>query len=154
MEHYRPKSNVNKEDLPKNSKAGDYGYYWLRVEWSNLLYACHDCNKVGAKGTRFPLENPKDRIKLPKFNSKTGLPINTHITDLDKIEKPLLINPEVTEPRNHLAINAIGEIYVLNKSPQGEATIQVCRLYRDTLLLARRGMIDDFACRIKEQLDF
>jgi hypothetical protein len=124
------------------------------VEWSNLLYACHDCNKNGAKGTRFPLENPKNRIKNPTFDSKTGLPTNTHITDLDAIEKPLLLNPEVTEPRNHLAINAIGEIYAINQSAKGEASIEVCRLQRQSLLLPRQKIIDNFVTRIKDQLDF
>lgn len=154
VEHYRPKNSVSLEDLPKKSKAGDYGYYWLRVEWSNLLYACHECNKVGAKGTRFPLEDTKNRIKIPQFDSKTGLPTNTHITDLDAIEKPLLLNPEVTEPRNHLAINAIGEIYELNGSAIGKTTIEICRLQSQPLLLARQEIIDRFSVQIKRQLEF
>lgn len=73
---------------------------------------------------------------------------------MDAIEKPLLLNPEVTEPRNYLIINAIGEIYALNQSAKGEKTISICRLYRDTLILARKTIIDNFANRIKQQLEF
>ncbi len=41
IEHYRPKE----------------AYFWLKIEWTNLLYACHDCNMVGSKGTLFPTVN-------------------------------------------------------------------------------------------------
>ena len=39
IEHYRPKGSV------QGSRHG--GYYWLCLEWSNLLPACHECNKIG-----------------------------------------------------------------------------------------------------------
>jgi hypothetical protein len=37
VEHYRPKKGVTGEVHE--------GYYWLCYEWSNLMPACHDCNK-------------------------------------------------------------------------------------------------------------
>ncbi|PYF10278.1 uncharacterized protein (TIGR02646 family) [Rhodobacter viridis] len=38
IEHYRPKSEV--EDAPEH-----LGYWWLAMEWTNLLPSCIDCNR-------------------------------------------------------------------------------------------------------------
>lgn len=54
VEHYRPKKKCRKK-IPTHQ-----GYYWLGYEWTNLLYACGNCNN--SKGTQFPLEDTGIRI--------------------------------------------------------------------------------------------
>lgn len=149
IEHYRPKASVNSKDLlPKQNHEG---YFWLKIEWSNLLYACHDCNYKGSKGTRFPLSNPKNRILKPIFDSE-NLPIYLNIRQLNALEQPLLINPEVDNPYLHLRINTFGQITPINNSVKGEISIQVYNLKRNSLLQKREKIINDFKIRIEKQL--
>ena len=53
IDHYRPRRAVEDEDgnrVMVNSNGEERvphpGYYWLAYEWSNLLYACSDCNRI------------------------------------------------------------------------------------------------------------
>ncbi len=48
VEHYRPKNAVA-------DGGGHVGYYWLALEWSNLVLGCPACNGQGAKGNKFPV---------------------------------------------------------------------------------------------------
>lgn len=86
IEHYRPKGALNGR---KHS-----GYYWLCYEWSNLLPACHDCNKKGAKGNFFPIRGVEASIvmngNLPDFNENLITSLNLYYK-----EDPLLLNPEI-----------------------------------------------------------
>ena len=136
IDHYRPKTD----------------YFWLKIAWTNLVYSCHDCNMNGSKGTQFPLINEKNRIKEPNFSAQ-GLPKNYHIIELDKIEQPLLINPEVTNPYFHLRINKFGDVEEINNSLQGARTKGVCKLNRDSLHIKRATIINNFVTRISKQLE-
>lgn len=106
VEHYRPKSKV-KED--KNHE----GYWWLAMDWDNLLPSCADCNRVrhqplypeewqarakeisaethakSGKATSFPLEDN---------NTRKGYDARDEIED----EKRLLLNPCLDNPEEHL----------------------------------------------------
>ena len=109
IEHYRPKGMVTHQngkcvmvDANGGKKVPHPGYYWLAYEWSNLLYACIDCNRINTKkhggktvgkGTRFPVEG--------KHATEPGGDVN---------ERPLLLNPMVDEPDEHLSINKRGFI--------------------------------------------
>lgn len=153
IEHYRPKNNVHSKDLARGQKPAQAGYFWLRIEWTNLLYACHACNRTGAKGTHFPLENAQKRVLTPVLDAQ-GLPTNTNITDLDQQEKPLLINPEITEPRKHLKINYLGNIVAVNQSKHGAKSIEVYDLKRENLNKRRSNIIQGFREDILQQLKF
>lgn len=135
IDHYRPKTD----------------YFWLEIAWTNLVYSCHDCNMNGSKGRQFPLINEENRIKEPKFSAQ-GLPINYNIIELDNIEQPLLINPEVTNPYFHVRINKFGHVEEVNNSLRGATTKEVCKLNRDGLHRKRATIINNFITRIRTQL--
>ncbi len=135
IEHYRPKE----------------AYFWLKIEWTNLLYSCHDCNRVGSKGALFP--TLKDKISTPELTTN-GFPTHKHtyIYELDKIEQPLLLNPEVTNPYYHLRIDKFGKLIEIDNSRKGKETSIVCRLNRDALHRKRAKIINDFINRIQQQI--
>jgi 5-methylcytosine-specific restriction endonuclease McrA len=141
IDHYRPKSSVAVQDLAYKQTHG--GYYWLKAEWTNLLLACYDCNRNGVKGTRFPIKDKRNRISAPTDFS---------IQVLDEIEQPLLINPEVTNPANHLRVKKDGHLYPIQKSDKGKVTMEICKLDREPLLIKRQEIIDNFKNRIDFQL--
>ncbi|MBN3137966.1 HNH endonuclease family protein [Pectobacterium punjabense] len=137
IEHYRPKGKV----YIKNGTVVEEkdGYYWLAASWKNLLISCVDCNqrrsqleedgitwRVTGKGCFFPLVNEDMRAAGPIGVSA---------------EQPLLINPCVTDPEQHIRLLENGSIESMqihgNPSPQGVATIEICGLKRLELLKSR-----------------
>jgi uncharacterized protein (TIGR02646 family) len=86
VEHYRPKGAVR-----DNGRKILPGYYWLAYSWSNLYYACADCNQY-RKGDRFPLQNEAERALC-------------HHDDINR-ETPLLLNPGgPADPRDYIRFN-------------------------------------------------
>jgi len=145
VEHYRPKNAVDIRDLSIGTTHS--GYYWLGNEWSNLLIACIWCNATGRKGTRFPLSNPIARVTIPP--ALVPPPPGTYNTAANHInhiylsvERPLIINPEVTNPSTHLKIERTGKLIERNASPQGNKTIEILDLNRGGLLIKRKEIID------------
>jgi hypothetical protein len=150
VEHYRPKDAVNVLDLV--AKQNHDGYYWLGNEWSNLLLSCSACNSGDAKGTRFPISNNANRIihdqpvsalivlnrNLCKLNSTRLLP-----------EAPVLLNPEYDIPETHLTFDNTGQIKHIVGSVRGQRTIEILNLYRNTLLIARQDLMNDFVNDVK-----
>ena len=135
IEHYRPK------------KAG---YYWLGYAWSNLLIACRHCN--GRKGTQFPLEpdgkhiaftgDPADDLQADCFRADKGLL---------QAEKPLLLNPEIDDPNDHLAFRPDGSIH--GKTWRGKETIRICGLDTDGMKKERKKIKDALVVRINRATD-
>ncbi|SOD17797.1 hypothetical protein [Pedobacter xixiisoli] len=151
VEHYRPKKGVT-------GQPGHDGYYWLCYEWSNLLPACHDCNKTRSKGNHFPVVN----------NSYQTLPvISAGVIDLShnrldshtlsQLEVPLLLNPEFPgfDPFHYFKISNHGQMApnphaVLLNQQKAETTISKIRLNRDKLsLVFRKREIRYFMKRLK-----
>lgn len=134
VEHYRPKSAVKNEDDTDvivnigGKKKPHPGYFWLAYAWENLLPSCRDCNsitkkktagiKIG-KGTCFPVKG---------FRAvKPG----EHIR-----EEPLLINPVLVDPNQHISIDKNGILY--SSTPEGITTIRIFGLNtREALVTAR-----------------
>jgi hypothetical protein len=92
VDHFRPKNAVAVE---KNEARHD-GYYWLAFIWKNFRLSSHRSNRLrknpetgetGGKGDRFPLLDPKKRLRTPTSSQ----------ADLDN-EGPLLLDP--TKPRD------------------------------------------------------
>lgn len=136
VEHYRPKAKVEED------KTHD-GYYWLGCEWSNLLLACPACNGKGAKGNKFPLKPNGQRVYEgnPLDNLGNWLRINCLTHDLVLLlECPLLLNPELDEPKTHFRFTALGEL--IGKTDKGKATIEICDLNRDALVEQRQGILN------------
>lgn len=149
VEHYRPKKGVTGE-------VHD-GYYWLCYEWSNLLPACHDCNKQRSKGNHFPVEGT--RQTTPVFISG-AIDLNEsrlNSNSLSVLEIPLLLNPEFPtfDPFAYFKIDANGKfIPQPNETTleyrKANATIEKIRLNRDKLLLGfRKRKIRYYMNRIK-----
>ena len=58
--------------------------------------------------------------------------------------QPLLLHPEADEPKRHLAFRPDGRVYPKDRSPRGEATIDICKLNRGPLVIERRRLVDKF----------
>lgn len=142
VEHYRPKAGVDGKDL----QVGEVhkGYYWLGNEWSNLLLACQSCNGQGSKGNRFPIQG----IRL--LNHPVD-PLQFSIQHQSMLEEiPLLLNPELLDPLDHILLDQDGLMY--GKTIFGTISIEIYNLNRDGLITRRLKIIQEFVNRINKQL--
>lgn len=139
IEHYRPKGKVVIDPVPpRTARITKDGYYWLAAKWHNLLISCADCNRprtqldhddvarVIGKSNYFPLGDEGMRAAGPR-----GL----------QNEEPLLLNPCVDDPNEHLMFLDDGRIQpaILNgvESQKGKASIRYLGLGRLELLQMR-----------------
>lgn len=120
IEHFRPKGAWRQA---KGSKLMRPGYYWLAYEWENLLWSCKVCNGKH-KANTFPLGDPTTRNCVGR--STAG-------------ETPLLINPTVIDPRDHIRFELERAIA---DTELGETTIDVLQLNREQLLEERRARLN------------
>ena len=154
VEHYRP-------------KKGDYSYYWLGYEWSNLLPVCKKCNQ--AKNDKFPVAVPsrvapnsgkKCRIKEPKLLPNGDLDLDAMKADHPYLldEKPCLLHPEIDEPQEFFVVKRNGALTpkiekeldeYLHK--RADETIRLTNLNRDVLLVNRRKLIEQFEALLEKQ---
>jgi len=133
VEHYRPKNGV--------LEAPDHkGYYWLAVEWSNLVLGCPNCNGQGAKGNKFPVlanrvlaQNPFETGQFSRAN------ILANVSPLLD-EAPLLLHPEIDDPKLHLKYDGFG--LLKGKTKRGKGTIEICNLNRDALYAERQTIVN------------
>jgi len=134
IEHFRPKKKVTDEnEMPvlvtdENGVQVEHpGYYWLAYDWTNLLPACRNCNSLNSapsgrlfgKGNRFPVDG--------SHAWKPGQ---------EGTETPLLINPVVDDPGEHLIINETCIISPRNNSRRGQICIRILGLND------REGLLD------------
>ena len=135
VDHYRPKINIKGE-------TSHPGYYWLGYEWSNFLPTCDSCNN--AKSNAFPIEPAGKRVAPSKPYEYT----------LDAAcflaEKPLILHPELDDPKKHLIFLPNGKVKGITN--RGEKTIEVCKLNRNPLVLERRKSLDSFLREIRNLL--
>ncbi|MER8563295.1 hypothetical protein [Mesorhizobium sp. M0578] len=111
VEHYRPKGAIEGD----NGKIYP-GYYWLGYAWTNLSYACPDCNEY-RKRDRFPL-------------ALEGVRALNHHDDIS-FEEPVLLDPYgQLDPREHIVFHGEAPI---GMTLQGAATINLLSLDRTTL---------------------
>jgi uncharacterized protein (TIGR02646 family) len=134
IDHYRPKDGIRDENHT--------GYYWLGYEWSNLLPACEKCN--GAKSNHFPVAG--NRVVAKQDNPNEFLVNSTTV----RAELPLVINPELDHPEDHLFFASDGSIG--GKTNQAKTTIAVCGLNREDLVLARKRRADYFKKKLGKAL--
>ena len=124
VEHYRPKAGYRQHD---NDAIQKPGYYWLAYSWDNLLLSCERCNRQYKKNL-FPLLHSEKRAK-------------NHTDDV-YIETPLLINPTLMEPKNHIGFR--DEIpYPIDESIYGKTTIKILGLDREELNEVRRTKLEE-----------
>lgn len=128
-EHWRPKSKVTvKEEKEKNIDVTDEngikhpGYFWLAHDWQNLLPSCEKCNSGKGKMNQFPIDG--------EYVFKPG----TGIDELDRRERPLLLNPYGNDdPSDHLLFASQGIVVPQKGSLKGKESISVYNLGRSEL---------------------
>jgi hypothetical protein len=150
VEHWRPKGRVTLSDGTRRER----GYFWLAATWDNLFYSCNDCNgqrellelptgiqRLMGKLDRFPLADESKRAEKPG----------------DEIhEAPLLLNPCLDEPADHLEFFDAGEERAIFRpkgdSPKGECSIETFALNRLDLVKARQELLIQLTV-LKTQVD-
>lgn len=100
-------------------------YPRLARDWRNLYLSCSICNR--SKGARFPLADGSDADPSADYNT------------LIKSEIPLLLDPCIDDPAEHLAFFSDGQVAGLTE--RGQATVQVLALNRPLLVDTRRKHI-------------
>lgn len=133
IDHYRPRGKLNDD-------KSHPGYYWLFYEWTNLVPVCSKCNR--AKSTSFPIDssNGKRVTEPPMDGDCLDMEACRVNSGIHIAEEPLLLHPEVDRPEEHLSFLPNGEVE--SKSLKGETTINICKLSRPGLIIARKGVID------------
>lgn len=102
IEHYRPKGRISgSPDHP--------GYWWLAMDWTNLVLSCMHCNQSRKQLNLSPDLDEEDirkaiidnnlqvTGKLDNFPTEDGLWATDHEVGVGG-EKPLLLDPTVTDP--------------------------------------------------------
>lgn len=147
IDHYRPKGGVtyiNDEPVMIKNRAGAIishpGYYWLAYDWHNLLPACKFCNQA----TKEDYGTEGKRNRFPVVGKHAENPGE------ESIEQPLLLNPVIDDPREHISIDTkTGVLKYL--TPRGKATIDTLGLNtRDDLADRRKAVIYQFMAYIIE----
>ena len=152
-EHFRPKhaiTGVNTE-----------GYYWLAVEWSNLLIACKVCNN-DYKKNHFPIVGAhilppmgvdlKDNISVSDFFRRNHI----RSTELQS-EQALLLHPVLDNPEDYLFFEMNGTVSAKNGNIKGLESIQYYGLSdwknREILIQARLKVIKNVKKKIYHAVD-
>lgn len=137
IDHYRPKNGIRKLI---GSLRHD-GYYWLALEWTNLIQACELCNAI--KSNQFPVEH--DQVNaLNKEPHITDAPYRNILGDVLQTEKRLLLHPELDDVENYLVFNPDGSVSPQGDFAKGRESIRVYGLNRKDLVLQRKKRIDIF----------
>jgi 5-methylcytosine-specific restriction endonuclease McrA len=141
VEHYRPKKRV--DDQNRQAIPQPEGYYWLGIEWTNLVLACSKCNGRGAKGNIFTVGGPRvisgTNFSLLNVYNRVGCIANVSpLID----EQPDLLHPEIDNAYYFIGFNSDGKIY--EKHHRGKRTINICKLDRTELNIARNKLISSF----------
>ncbi|AMW99770.1 hypothetical protein [Rummeliibacillus stabekisii] len=117
IEHFRPKTAYHSID---GENLIYPGYYWLAMDWNNLLLSCEVCNR-SYKKNKFPLIDENKRKKRH---------------DDEVIEDPLIIDPchEEMNPKDYIFFTEEGIIkYKDGEGGKGEKSIQIYGLSRPNL---------------------
>jgi hypothetical protein len=151
VEHFRPKAKVDPQD---NDKKPHAGYYWLGMEWTNLLLSCPTCNGKSGKSNRFPIRGHRatevtvvdDRMVLNRAWCLASCP---SLMD----EKPLLINPEMENPADFLTFDLKGKMVGHGlDAERGDETWKIIGLNRVILVKDRLAVWDTFKKEILEEI--
>ncbi|UVK35738.1 hypothetical protein LHFGNBLO_006603 (plasmid) [Mesorhizobium sp. AR10] len=113
VEHYRPKGEVE-------GVAGHLGYYWLAMDWNNLLPSCIDCNRRREQKTpdiaigsivKLLSSGEFDRTRKMSLGKSSAFPLATERGrarspgDALLAEHRLLLDPTRDDPREHLTFH-------------------------------------------------
>jgi nucleoside phosphorylase len=135
---FRPRQNALQE---LGGPPDPNHYWWLSWEWSNLYLACRECRL--AKGWLFPTARKKraeppspDTVFQSLLSPDSDWRARLNI-DLQE-EEPLLIDPCLGKPADHLFFEETGKVAPRDGSKRGNTTITILDLNRNALLSERR----------------
>ncbi len=116
VEHYRPAISARRSE----GEEPEDGYWWLAWSWSNLMFACQNCNRW-AKNDWFPLQAGSRRLVEEEQPGR-----NSH-------EQPLLIDPASEDPMRHIKFqrDALTQKWLpfpRDGSERGRKTIEILKL--------------------------
>lgn len=148
IEHYRPKGGVTEA-----AKAGiDHpGYWWLAMDWNNLVLSCMHCNQerrqliLDPAMTEEEIRAAIERNDQQTTGKKNAFPTqgNSWVTSYDGNlgdETPLLIDPTAIDPEplfHWVVAGFLSTIKPNNDEPRADMTIKVLGLNRRYLTEAR-----------------
>ena len=99
VEHYRPKGAVDGEPAHP-------GYWWLGMEWTNLLPSCIDCNRRRKQRAPDGISNLSLLYKATQSGKKDSFPIKGKraVSETDHLdtEEALLLDPTRDDPNKYL----------------------------------------------------
>lgn len=141
VEHFRPKSKML--------------YYWLAVEWTNLLPICKGCNSLKADNFHLICGNIA-RVKTP-FDGNNQLNENYFDAQiLNAIENPLLLHPEIDNPKDFIIFEEDAKLKAIANNVRGSETIKLLELNdenkRESLVLKRKKVLDDIRKDLEYQI--
>ncbi|MEM7471728.1 MAG: hypothetical protein AAF340_10285 [Pseudomonadota bacterium] len=156
IEHYRPKKGVSEAD---DVGVVHEGYWWLAMDWLNLVLSCKHCNQWRSK----QVEIPDDVITIEQLEAfflndprATGSGKQNSFPTQDNVwvttrgdvspEKPLILDPSnaTIDPEDHLdwvIFEGASTVRPKNGSEAGEATRKILGLNRRWLEEERRAKI-------------
>jgi hypothetical protein len=163
-DHFRPKGSVTifvtlgkkrrkkkiKVKGPTDVEVDHPGYFWLAYHWKNLLPACFVCNSTGKSDL---LPTAKAHLLLVRLDEPAALQLGSACRksekwsdyyylspeELNRLEDPLILNPYVDRPENHLRFGHAGIEAPVDESEKGKNSIETYHLHTDTLRQARQA---------------
>jgi len=101
VEHYRPKGAVEGADHP--------GYWWVAMQWENLLPSCLDCNRRRRQQTPVAVGDLKVLFEQMSTGKKDAFPIAGQRAAPEAAdfsgEQALLLDPTRDQPGDHLVFH-------------------------------------------------
>ncbi len=131
LDRFRPYSNA----IGQTGEVDPDHYWWLAFEWENMFSCCAQCNR--AKGSRFPIAGGR------------ATP-NTY-SDMLEDEHPLLLNPCVDFPSEHLIFSKDG--LVSGRTMKGKITIEIFALNRPELVRLREQESIKFLAEYQDKIN-
>lgn len=150
IEHYRPKGGVE-------GQPGHPGYWWLAMRWENLVLSCMHCNQhrrqllLDKDMSEEEIEQAIVKNDLQTSGKKNAFPTEDGYFATDHTvrvadEKPLLIDPTITNPEP-LIDWAEREDFALavavNDNLRAQTTIDVLGLNRQWLCEQRMTLLSE-----------
>lgn len=132
---FRPLGQALQKPEKNGGLPDPYHYTWLIGDWSNLYLACEICRN--RQGAEFPTQNARLQPELAHLERANAQPYFM-------AEQPLLIDPGVEAPAQHLAFTERGQMLPREGSEIGRKTIAIFDLNRESLQKLRAGEAQTF----------
>lgn len=134
VEHFRPKKGSEDKVGGKWVWVSTH-YWWFAWTWSNLVFACGECNGTKRKGSRFPIRAGSVRIGALIAPVLHPIPEKHYDTAL---EENLLLDPRIDDPFKHLEWSPVYRSppksawtwTIVPRDDRGDMTIEVLDLRR------------------------